>query len=301
MNDKRPNARDAAILSGLRKGEFQRSDALRLRRIFRVDDELLLSMQQEATTIVDEEHPVVWDDDENPSRYDRPFGTALQFSLFNRSGEFNDLRDTHDQDASGKSFRHADRFPALARFIDAWPDKWNFRLNVMMQSSGVRPHKEFVVMRSGPGDERWLRARFHLPLQSNFHAEVLLDGDWHHLDVGDVYLFNNGCIHTAVNHGPSARLHLVWDTRLTERAMAAIFGSDDLFEDVRRVDRSEAHPQPRRHEPVRDYEVAPFYLGRYRRLRLDALRVPPWRFQNLSTRFDYVRRRAEPLGYAHPT
>lgn len=291
-----PTPGDAAILDALRRGNYQRPSALRVLELFRVEPAFFADLAAEGKRLVADEQPIGWDDPANNSRYDKPYGTALQYSLFNESGRFDDVSGIHVPTAEGKAFHHAGRYPTLGRLVEALPGKWNLRLNVMSRSSGVRPHKEFIIVRSG--GRSWVRARFHLPLQTNPGAQVYLDGDWFHLDEGSVFLFNNGCIHTAVNDGDSPRLHLVWDARLTREVMDALFGVGDVAPFLRWVPAEERLVEPVRRQRRGSYEVSPFYLSRYRRLHLDKLRVPPWRFQDAATRVDWARQRREPLSYA---
>ena len=65
--------------------------------------------------------------------------------------------------------------------------------------------------------------RFHLPIQTNDEAELHLDGLVYQLKTGVIYLVNQGCVHAAQNHGPRTRVHLVWDSLLTEELYAFLF------------------------------------------------------------------------------
>src|SRR5690606_3713771 len=85
-------------------------------------------------------------------------------------------------------------------------------------------HEE-TLERPLPGGKVALRARFHLPLITTPQARMLADGGLFHFKAGYVYLFNNGCVHSASNDADSDRLHLVWDQLMTERAIDAMFGS----------------------------------------------------------------------------
>src|SRR6185503_10205581 len=107
-------------------------------------------------------------------------------------------------------------------FISAFPEAANMRLNGLGTRGGLSPHEEHVVRRQ-PDGACWLSVRFHLPVRTTAEAEVLLDGELFRLEEGAVFLFNNGCVHSAVNRGPEFRYHLVWDMPLTARVFRLMF------------------------------------------------------------------------------
>jgi hypothetical protein len=82
-----------------------------------------------------------------------------------------------------------------------------------------------------------LRARFHLPIQTNEQSTVLADGHWFRFERGNLYAFNNGCVHAARNEGDEHRFHLVFDVLMTERAYRTMFetGNDWIRHDVAEV------------------------------------------------------------------
>jgi hypothetical protein len=159
------------------------------------------------------------------TRWAGPYGTVRQYSLWNRSGRFDDFSADHDQSCLGKAFHHAADYPALAAFLSAFPHRINSRLNVLGAGSGLRPHREHVCLRARSGGVG-LRLRFHLPVVTGPGAAVLLGGEVYAFEEGVVYLFNQGCVHGARNDGPAERLHLIWDLLLTSEAAQVMFGED---------------------------------------------------------------------------
>ena len=83
------------------------------------------------------------------------------------------------------------------------------RLNILGPGSGLKQHKETIVLKEG--DTVRLRARFHIPLQTTKAAQVFCNGSWYHLEPGRLYFFNNGAYHAAHNGGKKDRVHLVFD------------------------------------------------------------------------------------------
>lgn len=144
-----------------------------------------------------------------------PYGKANQWDLFNADGKFDSNDGIGIKYLKNKKFHHHDKFPNLGKFIDSFPDKINFRLNLLKPGSGLGQHEEQIV--ETYQKKPFIRIRFHLPIQTNEFSNVFLDGEWFHYSEGNVYFFNNGCIHCAENNGDEDRLHLVWDCVFTKR------------------------------------------------------------------------------------
>ena len=59
--------------------------------------------------------------------------------------------------------------------------------------------------------EAWQRTiRVHIPIQTNDDAFLLTDGRAKHFDVGEVWVFDNGAAHSAIN-GATERVHMIID------------------------------------------------------------------------------------------
>lgn len=145
----------------------------------------------------------------------RPYGKANQWDLFNTDGKFDSNEGIGIKSVSLKKFHYMDEFPNLGNFINSFPDKINFRLNLLKPGSGLGQHEEQIVEKYLK--RPFLRIRFHMPIQTNIHSNVFLDGEWFHYEEGKIYFFNNGCVHCAENNGTTDRLHLVWDCVFTKK------------------------------------------------------------------------------------
>jgi hypothetical protein len=245
------------VLAAIRDADFH-EPGLRCLRLFELEASFFAELREEAQRLRVDEDPSDAREHGHVTHWTRPFGTVLQFSLLNASGRFDDTSADHDRSCLGKAFHHGNRYPALARFVSAFPHCLGFRLNVLGPRARLSPHEEHVTLRTRSGGVA-LRARFHLPLRTSAEAEVMLDGDVYHLDEGRIHFFNNGCVHAARNGGEEERLHLVWDMLMTENAAEAMFGEDDLPGlPAARVRGPDRRATPRRREPIDRWErVAP--------------------------------------------
>jgi hypothetical protein len=151
-----------------------------------------------------------------------PKGTVNQWSLYNTHGNTANTSDDFKYNNLDRK-RPVLGFPALSAFVDSLPDLVNMRLNLMWPGSALSPHEEHLP-RKVPGGVA-LRARFHLPVWTNPGAVMMADGDLHHFEAGKIYVFNNGCVHSAWNAGDQPRAHLVWDQLMTERAYTKAFAN----------------------------------------------------------------------------
>lgn len=151
-----------------------------------------------------------------------PEGEVLQYSLLNASGRTDDFMGDHDLSSRGKWFFDAAAYPALGRWIDAWPDLINCRVNVLGPGAALGAHEEHLPFRTIGGGVG-ARLRFHLPIETGGGAELNLDGRVYHLPSGQVTLVNQGCIHAARNGDEHDRVHLVADTLLTRSLFRFLF------------------------------------------------------------------------------
>lgn len=78
--------------------------------------------------------------------------------------------------------------------------------------SAVMPGHEIPAHRDAQSAD-W-RCRVHLPLLSNEHSLFLVGGTHHHLQPGKAYRVNTEAEHAVSNHGPTARVHFMFDVRL---------------------------------------------------------------------------------------
>ncbi|MDQ1740391.1 MAG: hypothetical protein QOE53_2043 [Pseudonocardiales bacterium] len=158
---------------------------------------------------------------DHPTAWTRPSGDIRQYSLLTASGRCDDASRDHDHSCFGKRFWPAPDYPALARLLDAVPHCVNARLNWLGPGARLQPHREAIAFHT-TFDTVAVKARFHLPVQTNPDAGLMVRGDWHHLEPGTLYLVNNGQVHSAANDGPKPRWHLVFDCLLTSEVLAAL-------------------------------------------------------------------------------
>jgi hypothetical protein len=213
-------------------GNFHRSPSLRAAKLYPAN---ITDLRREVHEIVDglpyssvsAGHITNWTD---------PIGEVRQWSLWNRHGKTDDTSDDFSYAMAGRHVPHAGRFPALDSFIRSHPDLVNMRLNMLSAGSALSPHEEHLPRKKAQGKVS-LRARFHLPIDTNPFAKMFADDRWFHFEEGNVYFFNNGCVHAARNGGETSRLHLVWDMLMTERAYNQMFsrGYEELPYEVEHV------------------------------------------------------------------
>jgi hypothetical protein len=133
-----------------------------------------------------------------------PYGGALQWSLFNQSGNTADAGACY-QDRGSNRFVAPD-MPGLSRLFECFASRLiNFRLNGILPGSGLSPHEEAILR----GEQVF--CRFHLPVFTNPRCRILLDNELFEYREGFVYFFNKGCVHGASNDSDHPRYHLVWD------------------------------------------------------------------------------------------
>lgn len=214
------------LFTGIGLGQFHQPGALRTMRLFAGSPVLLDQVAAEAEEVIGSLPASEVTRPGHVTRWTKPYGRVRQWSLLGRGRGTDSTRDDHDGTRDGKTCSlDPIRFPTLTRFVETFGHATNMRLNVLDAASGLSPHEEPVVYPVGDGEVVY-RVRFHYPIISNPDAVVLLDGAEYHLGVGDVWYFNNGCVHAARNGGTEWRAHLVWDQWLTEETWAQMFAPD---------------------------------------------------------------------------
>jgi hypothetical protein len=238
----------ATLFEGVCAAE-RHAGGIRCRRLFHVAPAYFDELRAEVQGLCRRERPSDVTQPQHVTYWTRPYGEVLQFSLLNATGRYDDFSADHDLSCLGKRFHQAPEYPALARFIQAFPHTVNFRVNVLGPGAGLSPHAEHALFRTRMGTLA-ARLRFHLPLVTNPRAEVMLDGHVYHLESATVYFVHHGCVHSARNPGEEARIHLAWDMLLTEEAFACMFGDDTPHAPLARVAEERQAPAPLRTERV---------------------------------------------------
>lgn len=195
---------------------------LRCLRLLRLEADFFAALQEDVRRLCAEQQPSDVTAPGHVTHWTRPSGQVVQYSLLNASGRFDDFSSDHNLSVFGKRFYAAERYPALAAFVAAFPQAVNFRVNILGPMARLAPHEEHNVVRLQSGAVG-LRPRFHLPVFTHPGAEINLDEDVFFLEAGSVYFINHGCFHAARNKNPAARTHLVWDLLLTREAFSLLF------------------------------------------------------------------------------
>ena len=211
------------MLVKIARGNWHRNDGLYTKALFSIDEEFFIELKKECIRLAQSQAASIVAEDSHITNWTGPFGEAVQFSLFNTSGDFNDTSTDHVLSVEGKSFKHSKEYPIINQFISAFPGLRNMRLNGMGERSGLSPHEEHIVYKDINGN-RVVRARFHLPIASNENVEMLIGDRLYRYKEGIIYFFNNGAVHSANNKGSEFRFHLVFDILMTEKAAGMMFG-----------------------------------------------------------------------------
>jgi len=275
------------VIDGVARANYHRG-GLRCSRLLQVDASFFEQLKKEIEQLVLDNVPSEVADAKHKTNWTKPFGRATQFSLLNSSGRFDDFGTDFNGTRGGKGFHHGNTYPSLGKLIEALPDATNMRLNGMDPSSGLSPHEESAV------SMRRLRptmlVRFHLPIATTTAAHVYLDGEFFNFEEGNIYFFNNGCVHSAVNRGDSTRYHLVWDAWLTRQTYTAMFDENAATSApfLTRVDTDHRLVEPVDYKPVEVYET----MGPGRRIHqllgLERFGIAPYQFQNVYNRGAYA-------------
>src|SRR5437868_10387507 len=239
-----------AVLAGIRDADLHQG-GVRCLRLFAADARTLAGLRREVAQIRADGVPSRPGAKGHVTAWTKPQGEVSQYSLLNASGRFDDFSHDHDLSCFGKRFWAADRYPLLADLVAALPDLVNVRVLVLAPGASLAPHEEHAVIRSATGTIG-VRARFHLPLETNPKATLTLDGAVYRLAAGSVYLVNHGCVHAAANEGDTHRVHLVWDQLITLAAAKVMFGQDPPPSGFSRIDLETPTPVERR--PVDAWE-----------------------------------------------
>lgn len=192
-----------------------------------VSDCMMLAASREYSDVTQPGHVTLWT---------KPSGDVRQFSLFNATGKTDDTSGDHAKNDGDKRFHAQKEFPILAHFIHnlSTRDLMGVRLNYLGPNSSLAPHKEHIVQ--GRGRSIVIKARFHLPILTNPDCSVLLGDELFKFQQGNIYFFNNGCVHGAQNGNKTdGRYHLVWDMELSPNCFAAMFEGGLNGLDIRAV------------------------------------------------------------------
>lgn len=252
------------VLAGIRDANYH-AGGIRVLRLLKVHDEFFAALKSEVVRLCDRESPSDTRDSHHIANWTRPRGEVAQFSLLNASGRCDDFSDDHTLSSHGKRFHLGADYPCLDRFIGDLPHAINVRVNFQGSRAKLTAHEEHSIIRTRT-NQVGACVRFHLPIETNHGAELILDGQVFHLEPAIIHFVNHGCVH-ATRNGPARRMHIVWDMLLTREAYQATFGDGPTW--ATRMPIAERVPLPLRIERMGAYVRLPSPVGLDEAARLD--------------------------------
>ena len=208
--------------------EFKENfNTIKLIPCLKVNEDIMSGIEKEVKEIIEKNQASEVITNTHVTNWTKPYGEALQFSLYNATGDTNDFSTDHNHSQKDNK-NEKDKFFFNKNYINIYKifkifekSILNLRLNGMGNKSGLSPHKEYNII----GNK--IKLRFHLPVITNNSANAMLDNEIFHLERGIIYFFNNGCIHDAKNDGMEPRYHLVWDVWLNNEIYEKILNVEN--------------------------------------------------------------------------
>jgi len=189
---------------------------------FRVKDSVMNEIEKEVKQITENYQTSLVGDKKHVTNWTKPYGKAVQLSLFNTSGDTSDFSKDFNHSQENKFFvvPNAKNVNSILKMFEH--SVVNFRLNGLEKNSGLSPHKESNIR------DKHYRCRFHLPVFTSKNAWVMLGWEKFWLKRGIIYFFNNGFVHSAGNNSEETRYHLVWDTILDDKLFNEFLNEENL-------------------------------------------------------------------------
>ncbi len=273
------------FMAGIMRANFH-DGGIKCLRLFRITPGFFNSLRSEVMALSERFTPSDVSDPAHVSHpVTKPYGRNYQYSLFNRSGRCDDFSDDWNKSSVGKKFHHEPEFPALAAFIDSLENRTNMKLLVLGAHSGLFPHEAHLI---SPADPYRILLRFHLPILTNEHCEMLLDDEYFRFHEQYIYFFNEGCIHSAYNHGSTPRMHLSWDMHLDRSLYTKMFG-EEVFRDgmLERLPAVERMMLSHRSEKTKEYELQGSSKLVYEAWHLGKIGISPMLFNRYFNKLSY--------------
>ena len=160
---------------------------------FRVKDSVMNEIEKEVKQMTENRQKSLVGSKDHITNWTKPYGTAVQLSLYNTSGDTSDFSTDHNNSQKNKFFVEPNAKNINNFFKMFEHSVVNFRVNGMGKNSWVMVGwKKF-----------WLKR-------------------------GIIYFFNNGLVHSAGNNGEEIRYHLVFDTILNDKLYNEFFNNENL-------------------------------------------------------------------------
>ncbi len=203
---------------------YQKTVNPKVYELFKTEETFFKNLYNEVIEIVEKFNPSIVTNKKHLSNWSSPEGIITQYSLLNESGKFDDYSSDHNRSINKKIFSQEASYPNLKALIKSMPHATNFRINILYPKSCFTQHREDLCFIHKITKKPALRVRFHLPIFTNNHSKMLLNGDLYHFEAGKIYFFHNGAIHDGINQDDSLpRIHLLWDMLLTEDTYKRMF------------------------------------------------------------------------------
>lgn len=277
------------ILDGIYRVNYH-YPGIRSLDLYTLEQEFFDAIKYDVLNFINQESKSDISNSDHITNWTGPIGKAGQYSLYNSTGRSSDFSTDHNLSTENKKFWYTDEFPSLSKFISGIPGLINFRCNVMGNSSGLSLHEEHIVhpIPSANSKEHFLRVRFHLPIQTSLDAKMSIDGEDFNYFAGNIYYFNNGGVHSALNHSQEHdRIHLLWDCILNEEVFNYFFERNSelpavfIGKPTKPVSLSE----------IPDYRLSGRSAGIYKRLQLNRIGLKQKTFGRIFNLIDYSRPR----------
>lgn len=234
------------VLRKIMLGNLQHPKGLDTIRVFGLEEKFFKNVQTDVLRFIKDHKSSNVKQRAHGTNWTKPFGTAaVQFNMLNRNP-------SNSKNVTKRFAHDKKKYPALAQFVNSCKNLSSFRINGMGAKSGLSPHEERVISRSG--NNFVVRARFHLPIVTNPHVEMRLQDKIYHFDEGNVYYFNNGTAHAAENKGDTMRYHLVWDEMVNKAVFTHYFAKQrNPPKFLIAVDPEDQYLEPTRIDPIRTW------------------------------------------------
>ena len=138
------------VLKELAKANHHKG-GLKCLRLFKVQDDFFAKLRTEIKEIIERNEPSEVKYKGHVTNWTKPFGRAIQFSLLNVSGKYDDTSADHSMTLKDKKFHHEEQYPSIAAFIKAFPHAYNMRLNGMGPAPDYLPMKNILCCRRKKG------------------------------------------------------------------------------------------------------------------------------------------------------
>ncbi|PWV45365.1 aspartyl/asparaginyl beta-hydroxylase domain-containing protein [Chitinophaga sp. S165] len=131
-------------------------------------------------------------------------GDWRSISLRSTTGQSTDIR--AQENVEYRDTPALQMMPYVKEILDAWQcEKEAVRLLSLAPGSEIKPHRD---MGCGYLDNSF---RIHIPIITNQEVYFTIEDETLHLQAGDCWYMDFSLTHSIVNHGNTARIHLIMD------------------------------------------------------------------------------------------